>query len=55
MNYKQNRNRLMETEDRLTAAGGQEVVGLGEKCEVIKQKQKEKVTDTDNSMVIARG
>ena len=49
---------LIDTENRLTAVG-RGVVGLGEKGEGIKQKNKnnpknQNPTDTDNSVVITR-
>ena len=50
---KQNRNRFIDTENRLTAVRREEGWGLGEKGEGTKQRKK---IDTDNSiMVIARG
>ena len=46
---KQNRNRLIETENRLTAFKG------GWLKKVNKEINKNKLIDTDNSMVITRG
>ena len=45
----------MDTENRLTAVRGDGLGGLGEKSEGIKQRKKERLKDTDNSLVIARG
>ena len=39
---KQNRNRFIDKENRLTAVSGAGVWGLGQKGEGIKQKEKEK-------------
>ena len=44
--HKQNRNRLTDTENRQLSEGG--VGGLNEKGEGIKQKQQNKLLDTDN-------
>ena len=44
---KQNRNRLIDRENKLTAVRGEGVGGLGEK--------KQTNSDTDNSTVITRG
>ena len=49
----QNRNRLTDTENRLTAVRSRGVGGLGEKGEGIKQRKR--LTDTDHSMVITKG
>ena len=48
---KQNRNRLIDKENRLTAVRGEGVRGLSEKGEGIKKK----IIDTDNSMEMTRG
>ena len=53
-NKKQNRDRLIDVENRLTAVRGEGFGGLGEKDDEIKQKIKTK-TDLDNTMVITRG
>ena len=45
----------MDTENRLTEVRGDGFGGLGEKSEGIKQRKKERLKDTDNSLVIARG
>ena len=49
----QNRNKLIDTENRLKAVRGQGVGWLGQKLKGIKQKTP--LTDTDNSTRIIRG
>ena len=50
---KQNRNRLIDTENRLTAVRREGLEGLCEKGKDIKKKKT--LIDTDNSLVITRG
>ena len=51
---KQNRNRLIATENRLRAARRSGVGSLGEKGEGIKQKYIKKLRDTENNRAITR-
>ena len=50
---KQNRNRLIDTENRLALLKGRGLEGLGEKCEG--SKQTKNLADTDTNTVITRG
>ena len=52
MNKNQNRNRIIDTEDRLTVVRGKGDGGLGEIGEGIREKTK---THRLNSMVVTRG
>ena len=52
---KQNRDRLIETENRLTAVRGERGWGLDEKGEGIKQQQNKTLIDTANRMMMVKG
>ena len=52
---KYSRNRLIVTENRLTAIRGEVGWGAGQKSEEIKQRKKKTLIDRENSMVITRG
>ena len=51
----QSRDRLMDSENRLTAVRGEEIGGWVRKVKGLSKEKKERLMDTDNSLVITRG